>query len=153
MDDLKNLIASINIDSQYTHSVDDDYADYDIYDCFLARTTNEVSLYGGLYNSKTFYVKGFGQAPARSRRQNGDELEPPDALTVIEVVVADAAAIDNTSGFGEWADENHNHTPIRDAEKLLDIYRAQVRLRDDLADFLGRDDWETIENGLDNLTS
>lgn len=155
MDDLKNLIAWINIDSQYTHSVSEsDFdMDYDVYDCFLSRTTNEVSLYGGLFNSKTFYVKGFGQVPARSRRQNGDELQLPDVVTVLETVVADAAAIDYTSGFGEWADTYHNHVLIRDAEKLLDTYRSQVRLRNELAEFLGRNDWDTIENGLEDLSS
>lgn len=66
----------------------------------------------------------------------------PDAVDVLDALVSDATSVETADGFEDWAlDGGHNP----DSRKAEEIYRACVKVRDQLVEFLGgREEFEKV---------
>lgn len=63
-------------------------------------------------------------------------------VDVFDALVSDATSVETTDGFEDWAAEM-GYNP--DSRKAEEIYRACVKVRDQLVDFLGgRDEFEKV---------
>ena len=65
----------------------------------------------------------------------------PDADTVLDCLASDASAVENTSGFEDWADEVGYSTDSRTAER---IYKALQRNAKRLRAFLGEAEYRKL---------
>jgi len=86
------------------------YEEYEVFDVVFARDGRPSVT--GIPERPTLYVRDIGGSIADSMRNHGGDQLAPDPIETLGNVLSDVAAIDNTSGFEEWAEETGRNTSV-----------------------------------------